>query len=77
MPTKKPHKADLQEGTPEGYRVVFLKGPMQRFSEEAPTEDKARALARRLNKKHGKHGRRACIYAIIAGSANPIKEQER
>lgn len=75
--TRKPHKTDLQEGTPEGYRVVFLKSPMQRFSEEAPTEAKARTLARKWNKLHGKHGRRACIYAIIAGSANPIKEQER
>jgi hypothetical protein len=75
--SKKPHKADLPAGTPEGFRVVFLKGPMQRFSEEAPTEAKARVVARKLNKLHGSSGRRACIYAIVAGSANPIKDQER
>ena len=76
-PGAKPHAFDTHYAAlvarASSWSVVFIKGPGQRIREEAACEAEARETAARLNAEHGRHGRRAVIYAITPdGSAHPI-----
>jgi hypothetical protein len=55
------HERRIAQAT--GYTIRFYKAPSISFGERAKTLAEAVAIAQRLNAEHGKHGRRACIYA--------------
>lgn len=75
-PAIREHKADIwtreQIARADSYSVFFLKGPGVRFREPAGTLVEAEAIAERMNREHGKYGRRACIYAVFEDGTRPI-----
>lgn len=78
----KEHPADIfsrqQIAAAASFVIYFLKGPTDRYREEAATQADARIIADRMNAEHGGNGRRAMIYAILPnGSALPIGEPYR
>lgn len=75
----KEHPADVrareQIAKAVGYDIHFRVSPRKRIDERAATLEEARKIADRLNVEHGKHGRRAMIYARQArGAPVPIGE---
>ena len=75
--TAKRHAVDAMEAAQiaaaVSYVVHFRKGPFETYRETAATLDCAHAIETRMNAEHGKHGRRACIYAVTAeGKHLPI-----
>jgi hypothetical protein len=88
--TPKPTKAKPKAAKPEhpadaddkakaamatGYSVHFRASPTKTFSEDAATLDEARTIRDRMNAEHGKHGRRAMIYALQAeGPPVPVSD---
>jgi hypothetical protein len=55
------------------FRVFFRKGPNESYREEAASREDAIRIADRMNKEHGKHGRRAIIYAVTPeGASLPV-----
>jgi hypothetical protein len=70
------HPADRwtreQIAAASSFAVSFVKGPGDRYHETAGTLPEAEAIRDRMNAEHGKHGRRACIYAITPGGPIPM-----
>jgi hypothetical protein len=70
-PGKKDHPADADAKTKianaESYTIHFRASPTKRYDETAATLDEAIAQAQAMNAAHGKHGRRATIFAIPKG----------
>jgi hypothetical protein len=71
------HPADIANdariASAVGFAVHFRKSPSVTFNEPAATLDEARAIKARLDADHGRHGRRAMIYAITpAGVSVPV-----
>lgn len=63
---------DLTAAT--GFAIHFRKSPHERFDETAATLEDARTAAAQLELLHGKHGRRAGIYALIPGRRSVFVE---
>jgi hypothetical protein len=70
------HPADRwtreQIAAASSYAVYFLKGPHDRYREDAATLPEAEAIAARMNADHGRNGRRACIYAMTPNGPLPM-----
>jgi hypothetical protein len=70
------HPADARDraqiARATSYAIHFRKGPFERYDETADTLDEAHTIADRLNTDHGKHGRRAIVYAITPEGAIPM-----
>lgn len=71
------HPADARDqvriAAAVGYSIHFRKSPREAYNETADTLDEAKRVKAQLDATHGKHGRRAMIYAISAsGASTPI-----
>lgn len=71
------HPADIRDqariAEATGFCVHFRAGPAVTFNERAATLAEARAIKARMDAEHGKHGRRAMIYAISkSGESTPV-----
>jgi len=74
---RKKHAADISDAARidadlSHYAVVFVKGPGNRVSVRAETIRAAWETAAKLNEAHGKHGRRAVIYAVLNSGATLV-----
>jgi hypothetical protein len=69
---KKMHPADADAQTKiasaASFSIHFRASPTKRFDETAASLDEAVGKAQAMNATHGKHGRRATIFAIPAGN---------
>lgn len=69
---KKEHPADADAkakiANAESFTINFRASPTKRYDETAATLDEAIAKAQAMNAAHGKHGRRAIIFAIPKGN---------
>ena len=72
-------EADRKIANASGYLVRFRISPNNLIIETAPTLAEAVAIAHALNFEHGKHGRRAAIYAVQADKrvSEPVKYRSR
>jgi len=70
MATRKLHPADVwtreRIARATAFTAVFVRSPLNggNVIEHAATLAEAFALADALNARHGRYGRRACVYAI-------------
>ena len=62
------HPADLADdrriAAATAFVTAFVKSPHERYRVESGTLAEARRAAAELNSAHGRHGRRAIVYAI-------------
>lgn len=77
MPRRAIHRADAAAeariASATSFAAHFRKGPFEAYRVETASLAEARAAAERLNAEHGKHGRRAMVYAITPeGVAIPV-----
>jgi hypothetical protein len=74
---RKPHPADIRDeariAAATVFAVHFRKSPSVTFNEPAGSLEAARIIKARMDAEHGKHGRRAMIYAISSsGVSTPV-----
>lgn len=79
---RKEHPVDVYErqqiARAEYYVACYLAGRNGRVREEFATLEAAKAGAIEMTRRHGKHGRQACLYAVTPeGASFPIGEGYR